>query len=37
MTAADWPAVAAGVRERLGRLNGEWRDVAFLERRSPSI
>ena len=23
-----------GVRERLGRLNGEWRDVLLLERRS---
>ncbi len=23
-----------GVRNRLGRLNGVWRDVAFLERRS---
>ena len=23
-----------GVRERLGRLNGTWRDVALLERRS---
>ena len=22
-----------GVRERLGRLNGRWRDVVFLERR----
>jgi L-amino acid N-acyltransferase YncA len=26
-----------GVRERLGRLRGEWRDVAFLERRSPLL
>jgi L-amino acid N-acyltransferase YncA len=26
-----------GVRERLGRLHGRWRDVLFLERRSPSI
>ncbi len=26
-----------GVRERLGRLGGEWRDVAFLERRSRVI
>jgi phosphinothricin acetyltransferase len=24
-----------GVRERLGQLNGVWRDVALLERRSP--
>ncbi len=23
-----------GVRERLGRLNGRWRDVLLLERRS---
>ena len=23
-----------GVRERLGRLHGSWRDVLFLERRS---
>ncbi len=23
-----------GIRERLGRLDGEWRDVALLERRS---
>jgi phosphinothricin acetyltransferase len=23
-----------GVRERIGRLNGEWRDVVLLERRS---
>jgi L-amino acid N-acyltransferase YncA len=26
-----------GVRERLGRLNGHWRDVLLLERRSPAI
>jgi phosphinothricin acetyltransferase len=26
-----------GVRERLGKLNGTWRDVVFLERRSPTI
>ena len=26
-----------GVRERLGRLNGAWRDVTFLERRSPVV
>ncbi|HSR52166.1 MAG TPA: GNAT family N-acetyltransferase [Acidobacteriota bacterium] len=26
-----------GVRERLGKLNGRWRDVAMLERRSPSV
>jgi L-amino acid N-acyltransferase YncA len=24
-----------GVRERIGRLNGTWRDVLLLERRSP--
>ena len=23
-----------GVRERLGKLHGTWRDVVFLERRS---
>ena len=26
-----------GVRERLGRLDGVWRDVVFLERRSKEI
>jgi L-amino acid N-acyltransferase YncA len=26
-----------GVRERLGRLNGIWRDVLLLERRSPEV
>jgi L-amino acid N-acyltransferase YncA len=26
-----------GVRERLGRLGGRWRDVLLLERRSPVI
>lgn len=26
-----------GVRERLGRLRGRWRDVVLLERRSPRI
>jgi len=26
-----------GVRERLGRRNGTWRDVVLLERRSPTI
>jgi L-amino acid N-acyltransferase YncA len=26
-----------GVRERLGRLRGVWRDVALLERRSPRV
>jgi len=25
-----------GVRERIGRLNGFWRDTVLLERRSPS-
>jgi L-amino acid N-acyltransferase YncA len=26
-----------GVRERLGQLQGRWRDVLLLERRSPAI
>ncbi len=26
-----------GIREKLGKLNGTWRDVAFLERRSKII
>ena len=26
-----------GVRERLGRMNGMWRDVVLLERRSPIV
>jgi L-amino acid N-acyltransferase YncA len=26
-----------GVREKLGRLDGVWRDVVFLERRSPAV
>ena len=26
-----------GVRERLGRLQGRWRDVVLVERRSPAI
>lgn len=26
-----------GVRERLGQLRGEWRDVVLLERRSPRV
>jgi L-amino acid N-acyltransferase YncA len=26
-----------GVRERLGRLNGRWRDVVMLERRSSAV
>ena len=26
-----------GVRERIGRLRGEWRDVVLLERRSPLV
>ena len=26
-----------GVRERLGRLHGRWRDVLLLERRSPLV
>lgn len=28
---------AVGVRERLGRLHGRWRDVLLVERRSPLI
>ena len=26
-----------GLRERIGQLHGVWRDVVFLERRSPAI
>jgi phosphinothricin acetyltransferase len=26
-----------GVRERLGKLNGAWRDVVLMERRSPWV
>jgi phosphinothricin acetyltransferase len=26
-----------GIRERLGRREGRWRDVLLLERRSPAI
>jgi hypothetical protein len=26
-----------GVRQKLGRLNGAWRDVALLERRSARV
>ena len=26
-----------GRRERIGRLNGDWRDVLFLERRSAAV
>ena len=26
-----------GVRERVGRHRGRWRDVVMVERRSPSI
>jgi L-amino acid N-acyltransferase YncA len=26
-----------GVRERLGRMHGRWRDVVLLERRSPIV
>ncbi|MFJ9700812.1 GNAT family N-acetyltransferase [Streptomyces fradiae] len=26
-----------GTRERVGRLHGVWRDVVFLERRSPHV
>jgi L-amino acid N-acyltransferase YncA len=28
---------AVGLRERIGRLNGEWRDVLLLERRSEVV
>lgn len=28
---------AVGVRERLGFLNGEWRDVVLMERRTPIV
>ena len=30
-------AGVVGVRERLGRLRGRWRDVVLVERRSPAI
>ena len=26
-----------GIRERLGQINGAWRDVVLMERRSPAI
>jgi phosphinothricin acetyltransferase len=26
-----------GVREKLGKLDGAWRDVVFLERRGPTV
>jgi L-amino acid N-acyltransferase YncA len=26
-----------GIRERIGRHNGRWRDVVLLERRSPLV
>ena len=26
-----------GVRERLGQMNGHWRDVILMERRSPVV
>ena len=26
-----------GVRERVGRHHGQWRDVVFIERRSPTV
>lgn len=26
-----------GVRERLGKMNDQWRDVVLMERRSPSV
>ena len=25
------------VREKLGQMNGQWRDVLLLERRSPAV
>lgn len=28
---------AVGIRERLGQLNGAWRDVALMERRSEKV
>jgi phosphinothricin acetyltransferase len=28
---------AVGVRERIGKLNGRWRDVLLLERRSRTV
>jgi phosphinothricin acetyltransferase len=28
---------AVGVRERVGRHHGRWRDVVFVERRSPTV
>jgi L-amino acid N-acyltransferase YncA len=28
---------AVGLQERIGQLNGEWRDVLLLERRSEVI
>ena len=36
-TFAGMLASGVGVRERLGRLDGTWRDVVFLERRSKEI
>ncbi|MEO1943281.1 MAG: hypothetical protein ABGY11_03195 [Candidatus Thioglobus sp.] len=26
-----------GVREKLGKMNHEWRDLIFMERRSSSV
>jgi phosphinothricin acetyltransferase len=26
-----------GIQERIGKLDGEWRDVVLLERRSPVV
>ncbi len=26
-----------GIRERIGKMNGHWRDVVLLERRSPAV
>lgn len=26
-----------GIREKIGRMDGRWRDTVFMERRSPSV
>jgi phosphinothricin acetyltransferase len=26
-----------GIRRRIGRMNGRWRDVVLMERRSPVV
>jgi len=28
---------AVGVHQRIGRMEGVWRDVVLLERRSPAV